>query len=253
MLTPRARAEELLLDYGVSAPEDIDLDAIALDLGAEVRRAPLNGHEARIVGVGDRAVIWVDSSKSHRRQRFSLGHELGHWLLHRGSVLYCASSDIGSDRARDAERMANHFAADLLMPWFLFTSALESFGSASWEAVAHLSKAFETSRPATALRLIHSDRFPAILVCTHASGRRWFQRAASVPDVWYVKNELDPRTTAFEVLYGTADGTRSKTISASAWFERRDANRFQVREQSVRSEQEVYTLLSFVEREALRR
>lgn len=244
-------AEQLLIDFGITTPKDIDLEAIAFDLGAEVRRAPLKRHEARIVGVGNRAVIWVDSTKSYRRQRFSLGHELGHWQLHRGSLLYCASGDIGSERAADAEKMANRFAADLLMPRYLFLPQVAGFASPTWATVADLSALFNVSRPAAAIRMIDSDCFPAVLVCHRRDGNRWFRRAPSVPNSWYVAEEIDSRTSTLDLLHGTADSTRPRRISASAWFTRRDANRFQVNEQAVRSESDVYTILWFSDLKAL--
>jgi len=249
-VTALTSAEILLQDFGIETPSEIDLEAIAFALGVEVKRAPLSGHEARIVGVGDRAIIWVDSTKSFRRQRFSIGHEIGHWQMHRGSLLLCASSDIGSERAVDAERMANRYAADLLMPWYLFQDAVGAFGSATWETVSDLSKQFNVSRPAAAIRLIDSGRYAAVLTCHRKSGARWFKRSPRVAENWYVNESLDSRTSAFEVLYGTVVSTPRRTISASLWFSRKDASRFKVTEQSVRSEQEVYTLLNLTDRDA---
>ncbi|MBS1770573.1 MAG: ImmA/IrrE family metallo-endopeptidase [Acidobacteria bacterium] len=250
-MTKPTAAEQLLIEYGITTPQQIDLEAIAYDLGALVRFTPLQNHEARIVGVGDRAIITVDSTKSFRRRRFSLGHELGHWQLHRGTLLYCASRDIGSERAADAEKMANRFAADLLMPRYLFHPELAKFTSPSWEVVAELSTLFNVSRPAAAIRLIDADRFPVVLVCHRPDGTRWFRRSPCVPDSWYVLEEIDTRTTTLDLLHGSADETRARTTPASAWFTRYDANRFQVREQAIRSETDVYTLVWFLDRRAL--
>ena len=75
------RPSELLLqDPGVTEPSEIDLEAIAYFVGARVRFRDLEGCDARIVGLGDRAVITVNKLSSYRRQRFSIAHELGHWL-----------------------------------------------------------------------------------------------------------------------------------------------------------------------------
>ena len=57
-----------------------------------------------------------------RRHRFTIAHELGHWICHaqRGAVeeapTYCRSQDISQDTDRDLEREANVFGAELLMP-----------------------------------------------------------------------------------------------------------------------------------------
>src|SRR4051794_39210392 len=114
-LTP---AEHILVNLGVTSPNEIDLEAIAWTEGAVVKYRRLIGCEARIVGRGDRAIITVNSASSEQRRRFSLGHELGHWRHHRGRGLFCGKEDIGlkkTFRQNDVERVANRFAADLLM------------------------------------------------------------------------------------------------------------------------------------------
>ena len=56
-----------------------------------------------------------------RRQRFTVAHELGHWVCHAlGARLpqptYCRAKDLAEDADRALEREANVFAAELLMP-----------------------------------------------------------------------------------------------------------------------------------------
>jgi hypothetical protein len=60
-------AERLLQELGITEPKEIDLEAIAYHVGAHVRRQPLDGCEARIIGCGDRAIITVKARSSHRR------------------------------------------------------------------------------------------------------------------------------------------------------------------------------------------
>ena len=43
-------AEQLLQELGITEPEEIDLEAIAYYVGATIKRRPLDGCEARIVG-----------------------------------------------------------------------------------------------------------------------------------------------------------------------------------------------------------
>ena len=57
-----------------------------------------------------------------RRRRFTIAHELGHWICHaqqdvgEGTTTYCRSRDLSQDADRDLEREANVFGAELLMP-----------------------------------------------------------------------------------------------------------------------------------------
>jgi Zn-dependent peptidase ImmA (M78 family) len=74
-------------------------------------------------GLGE---IWVNAAEARdwpSRRRFTIGHELGHWCLHRArGAVWCRSQavDPPEQAARRAyppeESEANEFAAALLMP-----------------------------------------------------------------------------------------------------------------------------------------
>src|SRR5271154_3467468 len=142
-------AELLLKDLGITDPREIDLEAIALDQGAIVKHGSLDGCEARIVGYGSRAIITVDDRKPWTRQRFSIAHELGHWKYHRGRSLICRPDETGDlDRGSvDPERVADFYAADLLLPRFLFVPRANALRNTTFEAVNTLSKEYTTSIP----------------------------------------------------------------------------------------------------------
>jgi IrrE N-terminal-like domain len=71
------------------------------------------------------AEIWVNAAEARDwppRRRFTIGHELGHWCMHRsGGAIWCRATAVDpEDRGRTAypreESEANEFAAALLMP-----------------------------------------------------------------------------------------------------------------------------------------
>lgn len=229
-------AEVLLRSLGVTSPDEIDVEAIAWSMGAKVREAELPSCEARIIGFQDQAIITVRNSGDPRRRRFSIGHELGHWIHHRGRSSICRSSDIGNPgAASQLEKQADRFAADLLMPRFLFGRSAAQLKRPDFEGIDMLATTFTTSRLATALRCVDIDSWPAVLVCHGPSGRRWFKRADSVPDDWSPREYLDPSSPSFPVMFGAVERSKSQAVAASLWFDRRDASRYRITEQSLKA------------------
>lgn len=244
-LTP---AEIHLKRLGITEPCEIDLEAIAWDAKAVVRYEPLDGCEARIIGYGDRAIITVDPGKGKRRKRFSTGHELGHWRHHHGQSFVCRSDDIGNQvlSALHPERIADAYAADLLLPEYLFRPLAQQFTRVTIEAIGKLAEAFTTSLTATALRMVQLGPVPAMLICHTATRRKWFRPGPDVPSRWFPRDDLDAESGAFEVLHGQKESSRQILIGADAWFDRYEAARYELYEQSVRvTENEVLTLLVF--------
>jgi Zn-dependent peptidase ImmA (M78 family) len=155
------RQADLLLDGLVAPP--VDLQPIADRLGVEVRRY---GLEPDISGVlyrdGDRRVIVVNQAHSSARQRFTIAHELGHLLLHKGQTVHVDSGfrlnfrDPRSATAEEVEEIeANAFAANLLMPahWLRAEIEAASFDLTDDGALAQLAARYEVSSQAMALRL----------------------------------------------------------------------------------------------------
>lgn len=247
-------AEQLLQSLGVTDPRDIDLEAIAFDQGATVKYRSLNGCEARILGYSDRAVITVDNRRLKSRVRFSTAHELGHWHNHRGRSLMCRSEDIGNpgNSPFHPERVADSYAADLLLPRYLFVPRANALGKATFEALDKLKDDFLTSITATAIRLVEYGPEPAMLVCHGQLGRKWFNRPRHIPERWFPRKDLGADSYAFEVLHGELQRSRRVLIGADAWFDRRGADQFEIYEQTIRiSEEEILTILTFKDEEMM--
>lgn len=247
-------AESLLKDLGVAVAVDIDIEAIAYHVGAIIKYRPLKGCEGRIIGTNDRAVITVNSQAIISRQRFSAAHELGHWHHHRGQSLICGSNDINNPAKewRDPERVADNYAADLLMPQFLLRPRANAIGKVSFQAAESLRKEFRTSMTATAIRLIEYGPEPAMLVCHTARGRKWFRRSHDIPSKWFPRQELDKESSARDVLNGRMDRSTRELVSADVWFDRWGADQHDLYEETWRiRHSEILTLLVFKDYEML--
>lgn len=242
-LTP---AEIVLQDLGVVEPSEIDMEAIAIHLGATVKYRLLDGCEASIIGYGDKAVITVRPDTRRERQCFSIGHELGHWQFQRGKPLFCQPEDIGNyaHGPFDPEHIADRYAADLLMPRYLFEPMASKQPKMTFDATEELAGEFNTSLTATAIRFVELGPAPAMVVCHGRDGRKWFRRGTDVPEYFYPRRDLDPDSFAHDVLYGDKRKTGAHKVDADAWIDRWNADRFEVVEQTVRiGEGEILTMI----------
>lgn len=226
-------AEHLLRSYGVSEPGDIDLHAIAHLQGLSVRTAPLQACDARLVGLGKRGIITIRDDQRMERQRFSIGHEIGHWRHHRNRVLMCQSKDIGEEQeaGKQREKVADIFASNLLMPNYLFRPLVQQSRRPTFELAMSLARDFRVSVTAATRRIVASDVFPAVVVSYTMKGRRWFERAPRIETSWTPKFEIDGRSRALSSLLNRGKPTTPIKTSASVFFDRIDASAHDVTEQ----------------------
>jgi hypothetical protein len=235
----------LLRELGVSEPQEINVEAIGQYCGATIVYEPLKGCEARVVGHADRAIITVDAGASRLRQRFSAGHELGHWMRDRGKVAFaCTERMLNSEWTSDnPERRANEYAADLLMPGFMFVPRAKG-REITFATVEHLAQQFETSMTATAIRLVQHGSFPAMLVFVANGERERFIRGCDVPEAIWPHKKPGKDTLAYDIMQGKPVVTRPREIYADSWVDHRDADRYGIVEDSIKiGPDQVLTLL----------
>ena len=240
-------AEDLLKNYGINQPIEIDLEAIAHCEGVQVKYRELKGYEARLVGYENKAIATITTSTKLTRQRFSLGHELGHWHHHRGRSFECrVNEDVMSDKKKsNVERVADEYSADLLMPSYIFTPLASQYSRAEFNGIEELSNTFKTSLTSTAFRFIDANVLPCMLICHAPNGRKWFKTTRDVPKRWFPKGQLDAESFAMDALYKNSTQRKPNLIGAECWFDRYDANRYDIYEQSRKLGEVVYTLLTF--------
>jgi hypothetical protein len=241
----RLRASDLLLELGVEHPEEIDVEAIACYCGCKVRYRHLDGCAARLVGAGVRAIISVDENSGPGRRRFSVVHEIAHWMLDRGKPLFeCQKADLRTpwSRAVHPEARANAFAADLLMPEALFVPLARN-EQVTFVTVDQLRTAFGVSRTAAAYRLVETGDADCMLVCHSAEGRRWFVGSRRINGHFWPHRQLSEHSDAYAILRGEEKSGRSQTVDADDWIDHRSADQYELREHSVRTGDVVLTLL----------
>lgn len=227
-------ASALLEEFGISDPADIKIEPIAQYCDATVVYEKLEGCEARIIGHGDRAIITVNRSSRREQQRFSAGHELGHWMNDRGRTAFvCNEVALCEWGNADFEQRANRFAADLLLPQRLFGPRAER-KPITFDTVKHLATRFEVSLTATAIRLVELGSYPSMLICCDKSRRRWFVRNANVPSLLWPCDKPVRGSGAFELLNSGRAIEMPTDVDCDVWFTHEDAHKYAVREDSLK-------------------
>lgn len=145
----------------------VQLGAIAKDLGVSVKlstlRPGISGHIRRESGA---YVIRINRHEVRERQRYTLAHELAHFLLHRDEIDRSGGiEDNVLYRSGASEKMeyeANRLAADLVMPMAAVKRELKLLEPlTSEEVIDRLAEVFRVSRAAMEVRLSVADAMGA--------------------------------------------------------------------------------------------
>lgn len=96
-------------------------------------------------------IIGVNKNHHKNRQKFTLAHELGHYILHREKNIDIVDTTFFRNNETDSiEYMANEFAAKLLMP----KEKVEELISQGIKNIGDLAEKFEVSASAMKYRIL---------------------------------------------------------------------------------------------------
>jgi Zn-dependent peptidase ImmA (M78 family) len=148
----------LLTQAQLSRPP-VDIDMCARVAGIQLVAYADLGEQSALLSIVEGIVgVLVNSRHWRTRQRFSLAHEIGHWVLERQPITHGLRPVAARGREYTAvERACDYFAACLLMPRHWIRERAES-GMTN----AEMTRAFDVSMPALVGRLrelgYHSGR-----------------------------------------------------------------------------------------------
>ncbi len=156
-----------LLARGEFEQPPVDIEKVALAVGiTEIRRAKLGPTSGSLIRSGRRAVVVLNEEQSLTRQRFTLAHEIGHFVFHSDHADRGGRWDRRPKSSLEMvleERECDGLAAELLMPAedFLDCIVRDAPDICHIESVA---KAFEVSVESAALRYARFSRARAQFV-----------------------------------------------------------------------------------------
>ena len=110
----------------------VKLGAMANELGVKVLLSTLPRGISGQIGQEDEAfVIRINRHEAKQRQRFTLAHEIAHYLLHRENINAAGSWSenvlLRSGQPLEIEYEANRLASDLVIPSALLAKVVEEY------------------------------------------------------------------------------------------------------------------------------
>jgi Zn-dependent peptidase ImmA (M78 family) len=151
-------AEQLLAELDIQeVPTPIEDVARALEI--HISRAPSADFSGLLIRKNGRALIGVNSSEAPVRQRFTIAHEIGHFILHpRQDAFVDFRKGTGKGEVKPPrERHADMFAAALLMPRKTLVKDFRRLAKDGYtdQITATLAKQYAVSEDAMRFRLMN--------------------------------------------------------------------------------------------------
>lgn len=149
----RGKIDGYLLEYPVK------LGAIASALGVKVLLSTLPRGTSGQIGQEDgEFVIRVNRHEAKHRQRFTLAHEIAHFLLHKEKIVadggWSENVLLRSGQPAQIEYEANRLASDLVIPSALLAGAVKDYsGPVTDEVIEDLARRFGVSTTAMEIKL----------------------------------------------------------------------------------------------------
>jgi hypothetical protein len=220
----RHAARALSRRFGVTAAGHINIEVFAAHLGATVTVGPLEGAIAQLVRVGSDVHIIVSERVTDTCAiRFSIAHELGHFVLghpSRPPSELCGGvrSRLHTGGQRNYELEANAFAGELLMPEQLVRQWCE-VSPVSMEIPRRIAREYNVSILASSIQFaeLSSERCAAVF-----SARRevvWSASSATFPREVPRGKRLDPESVAWDFFAKGELDDRAQPVPADAWFD----------------------------------
>lgn len=149
-------ARQVIAEFQQSAP--VQVVPIAEKLGLKVYTVNNWGDDISGMIVSDKErggksgfAIYINGNHALTRRRFTMAHEISHFVLHRSLIGDGVQDDAlyRSKLSSAIEAEANRYAAEILMPWQLINAEIAKGNN----TVAGLAQVFNVSKSSMSIRL----------------------------------------------------------------------------------------------------
>ncbi len=174
--------------------QPVDIAVLALEYSRQIAPAsPIHIVEERDLKGCMGALVYSDEKprqwgiayhkgQSRGRRAFTVGHEFGHYVLHRDLIetdpsfeggVYCDEESVLRRQGQGIEKEADTFAAALLMPLHDFRRQLPATERPNFERLSRLAKRYGVSLTATILRWLEYTETRAMTIVSNEGFALW--------------------------------------------------------------------------------
>ena len=230
--TPEALVEGIIRQVpDMPVPVPIKDIARALDI-ADITPIGTDSFEGGLVTDRDKSegVILVNRKGSRPRQRFTVGHELGHFLMplhlpEDGIRFMCTAADMrrsdssrAADRAARMEVEANRFAANMLMPAASFRRDLAKSAAPDVALLLRLCDRYNTSKEATARRFCELSDIPSAAIFSRDEKILYVVRSREFPFVPLHRGQSVPAGSLTSRFMGVQGEVSDMSVVDGHWW-----------------------------------
>lgn len=212
----------------------IAIDEIARAVGiTDIQDLHSSGFEGALItdDVKSEGIILVNRNSPQERRRFTIGHEIGHflnfWDKPPKGGFQCSKQDMlstggaGNAHAK-MEAEANEFSAEMLMPEELFRSDLNKKASPGLEHIVAWADKYETSRLATAWRFVELYDSPCAAILSKDGKFQFARRNDRFRYIDLRKDQQIPKKSLTSRFSGAGDGcSNTDDTESSLWISKR--------------------------------
>lgn len=176
-------AQQFLWEIGYNDVVDQDLTELVLSLGVYYEELPLVGCEGMLLYTNSGETVKIIVNKDTKyvpRKRFSIAHEIGHYLLgHMNHFHYDNDGTLNIYRKGSQEAEANEFASELLMPTPAFMNVVDG-KKFSPKLVQNVADEFGASISSVLYRYVKCGPQPVAVVYSYRGTVEWMRKSRSL-------------------------------------------------------------------------
>jgi Zn-dependent peptidase ImmA (M78 family) len=217
---PQQKAVELIEKYCIDSPARLDLEEIANAEYLIVEETDTDNYLGKINFNQDFGLVSISKAIAETgAKRFTLAHELGHFINEREKRFLkhsCSFIDIYGRKVH--ENNANIFAAELLMhrPWF---NKIILNRPVNMELIKEIAEHLGVSLTAAAFRYTEIGQYPAAVIMSREGKVAWSSINEYFPYKWIPKNYIVRNdSSAYDFFNGNEVQTCDDLVPAHTWF-----------------------------------